>query len=193
MEESRETMNRSLGVAVLIILAIALFGTCSKAHAQGVTGFVEFWNTVEKSDTTPQVNVYAKGPIKGKVGWTLWTLTTQGWSEANGGLTFAPASWMEVSWSAGIETNEEPFRHSSTLWMGKGRFAVLVIYEDGGSGPWHRVIGTYQATKNVTVGVNSIRFFGTGPYIERRFGKVSVWGAWAVDNQKGAVTARLSF
>ncbi|HEY4474467.1 MAG TPA: hypothetical protein VJC06_00900 [Candidatus Paceibacterota bacterium] len=142
---------------------------------------------------TPQLNVYVHGSLQGKLGWSVWTLTSEGWSEGYVGLTYAPAKWVEVSASLGLETDDNPLRMGHSVWLGKGRWALLSIHEHGGSGYWFRNLGTYQATKTFAVGVENRRFFGTGPYAEKKFGKVSLWGTYAVNGDAGVVGVRFSF
>lgn len=178
----------------LMILVFAIVSAvASSAQAQSASGFVELWNNVSATDVTPQVNVYAKGPIKGKLGWTVWTLNSKEWSEGLAGLTFAPAKWVEVSASLGIEADDNPLRTGASIWVGRGRWSLLSIHEHGGSGYWYRYLGTFQATKTVSVGINSVKFLGTGPYVSKTFGKVALWGTYAITDDKGVVGVRFNF
>jgi hypothetical protein len=179
-------MSGLLAVVFVIIAAVS-------ANAQQASGFVETYNTVEAAGTTPQVNVYVHGPIDGKLGWSAWTLTSQGWSEAYAGLTYAPAKWVEVSASLGLESADHPLRKAASLWVGKGSWSLLSIHEYGGSGYWYRYLGTFQVTKTVAVGVNSTRLLGTGPYAEKKFGKVALWGTYALGDNRGVAGARFNF
>lgn len=183
-------MKLKIGSLVMIIFLMA---TSTAVYAQGVGGFVESYNTADKLGITPQLNVYAHGPLKGKLGWSLWTLTSKTYSEAYAGLTFAPAKWVEISGSLGLETDNYPLRVGTCVWLGKGRWSLLSIHEQGGSGYWYRYLGKFQATKTVAVGVNSTRFLGTGPYAEKQFGKITVWGTYAIDNNKGVAGIKFSF
>lgn len=178
---------------ILRLLVLVLLASPVVAEAQQVSGFVESWNTVRDGNVTPQVDVYATGPLKGKVGWSIFTLTSEKWSEGYGGLTLAPAKWMTVSASLGIETADNPIRAASSVWVGSGKWAGLVIAEKGGGGYWYRYLGTYQAAKHLTVGVHSTRPLGVGPYAELRFGRVSLWGSYAVLNKRGVVVGRFYF
>ncbi len=146
-----------------------------KANAQ-TAGFVESYNTVADGGNTPQVNMYVYGTIRDQLGWSAWTLTSETYSEAYAGFTYAPAKWIEVSASLGLESAEKSFRQGASVWLGKGRWSLLSIHEDGGSGYWYRYLGTYQVSKTLAVGVNSTRFLGTGPYAEKKFGKVAPFG-----------------
>ncbi len=178
----------NLLMAITLVLATAVV-----AQAQQAAGFVESYNTVAVAGTTPQVNVYVHGPIKGKLGWSAWTLTSEGWSEAYAGLTFAPAKWVEVSASLGLESADNPLREGGSVWVGKGSWSLLSIHEYGGSGYWYRYLGIYQATKTLVVGVNSTRFLGTGPYAEKKFDKVALWGTYAIGDNRGVAGARFNF
>ena len=164
----------------IFLVVVILASTATTAQAQQVSGFVESWNTVSEESVKPQLNVYARGPLKGGLDWSAWTLTSKGWSEALVGLTYTPVKWIEVSGSLGIETADDPLRQGASVWLGKGRWALLSIHENGGSGYWYRYLGKFQATETIAVGIESRRFFGTGPYAEKKFGKVALWGTYAV-------------
>src|SRR3989344_3065179 len=163
-------MTMKLRVSLLVAIFVTMMAATTQA--QQVSGFVESYNTVSEAGNTPQLNVYVHGPLKGNLGWSLWTLTSEPYSEAYAGLTFAPAKWIEVSGSLGLESADNPLRAGGSVWLGKGRWSLLSIHEQGGSGYWYRYLGTFQATNTVTIGVNSIRPIGTGPYAEKSFGKV---------------------
>lgn len=180
---------------ILATLAVIwLVCMASPVQAQQTSGYVEEENILRGSANEPWVNVYAKGALREKVGWTVWAQTSKGWSEALAGLTFAPTSFLEVSAIAGIETDEKPFRYSGTAWLGKGRFSFLTIQETGGSGYWQKNMGVFQIKKPIAVGVYQQTFVGTGPYAEIKFGsRFSVWGTRAVDSSAGIITARFSF
>lgn len=143
-----------------------------------VSGYVESETLISSTSATPQVNVYLQGPIASskRFGWSAWSLTSKGWSEAYAGPTWTPASWISLSASIGLETDKKPMRLSASSWIGKGKFASLTIHETGGSGYWYKEVATYQATPKTNVGVYSQRFTGTGPYADRKLGKFLVWG-----------------
>jgi len=179
--------------SILRFLILVLLASPVVAEAQQVSGFVESWNTLRDGNVTPQMNVYATGPLKGKVGWSIFTLSSEKWSEGYGGLTLAPAKWIALSASLGIEAADNPIRGGTSLWIGSGKWAGLVIAEKGGSGYWYRYLGTYQTGKHLTLGVHSTRPLGVGPYAEFRIGKVSLWGTYAVLNKRGVMAARFYF
>lgn len=184
-------MTMKLRVSLLVAIFVTMMATITRA--QQASGFIESYNTVSEVGVTPQLNIYVHGPLKGKLGWSLWTLTSEPYSEAYPGLTFAPAKWIEVSSGIGLETADNPFRMGHSLWLGKGRWSLLTIHEHGGSGYWYRYLGTVQIAKTLTVGVNSTKFLGTGPYVEKKIGKVSLWGTYAIGDGQGVAGFRVNF
>lgn len=186
--EKRMRLRISLFAAVVFVAIVA-----SSAQAQQVEGFIESWNTVSEAGTNPQLNVLVEGPLKGRLGWQSWTLTSGSWSEALVGLKFAPVKGVEVSGSLGLETHENSFRQGASVLLERGRVSLLSIHENGGSGYWYRYLGKYKVTDTFVIGVDSIRFAGTGPYLEYNFEKVILWTKYAIDTDKGIVAVRFKF
>ncbi len=163
------------------------------AEAQQVSGFVEEWNIVTKDGTTPEVHVYLRGPVKGKLGWTTWTINGETWSEGLGGLAVAPVSWMEIQAVIGLETDDDPLRGGVNLWLGNERVSMLFIQEYGGSGYWYKYIATLDLGKGLLLGAYSDKTVGTGPYLEKKIGKFSAGGVYTLNDKKGVVFGRFSF
>lgn len=177
---------------VLCIYVLIAFTANANAQAPMVSGSVEYAHYILDSDATPEIHAYLKGPIRGKIGWTTWTLNNGSWSEALVGLYLTPTSWMEVSASAGIERDDEPARFGSSIWLGKGKVSFLGLVEKGGSGSWHKETLTYQATKRIGLGLLDQKFLGYGPYMEVAVKKTALWGA-IVGKRSGALGIRLNF
>lgn len=174
---------------VLVTVLVAV--TTVTASAQGASGFIESWNTVSEGNVTPQLNVSVSGPLKGKIGWSLWTLTSKGWSEGYPSLTYAPAKWIEVSSGIGLETDDNPLRMGHSVFLDKDRWSLLAIYEHGGSGHWYRYLGKFQITKTIAVGVEKRRFFGTGFHTDVSVGKVAFWTT--IGKDQGVAAVRFKF
>ncbi|MFZ3043533.1 MAG: hypothetical protein WA058_00245 [Minisyncoccia bacterium] len=65
--------------------------------------------------------------------------------------------------------------------------------EDGGSGPWHKVIGLYKATDTISVGGMYETLLGIGPRVEYAVAKnVVVWGALLRDRDTRETTTLLA-
>ncbi|MEK7148017.1 MAG: hypothetical protein AAB758_01845, partial [Patescibacteria group bacterium] len=153
-----------LAVAILVLL-FAMMGMAN-AQEKKPSGWIELEGVVESSgETIPSINVYANGPLKGMVGWTLYMQAGPEWSQGLVGLTLSPMTWLSVSGSLGIENFEEsPLRGATSIWMGKGPWSFLSIQEKGGSGRWQKSVGVYQATPTLSVGILHQEFSGGGPY-----------------------------
>jgi len=179
--------------AFAIVVFVLIIAT--SAQAQGKTsGWIEFEGVVEsETGTTPQINVYAHGPLKGSIGWTLYMQAGQEWGEGLVGLTFAPTAWLEVSGSLGLENFNKPLREGASIWVGKGKLSFLSLQEDGGSGYWQKNVGKYQLTPTFAIGGLQQTFIGFGPYVEKMFGRLAFWGAYAVTDNKGLITAQFNF
>jgi len=158
-----------------VIVVLTIFLLAGSASAQ-VSGYIELESLVYDGSVTPSLNLYFRGPIRGPWGWSAWSLTSEGWSEAYVGPTYAPADWVEFSLSVGVESDPSTFRYAGSVWMGRGRWALLSIHEDGGSGYWYKYLGTYRLNESAALGVFSQRSVGTGPYLELGK-KFQVWGA----------------
>lgn len=172
---------KNLFAAIIVMIAMTVVSSAQ----EGVHGTVESQNLVEKGKVTPTLDVYVHGNIKGKLGWSVFTLNTPGWGEALVGPTYAPTNWLELSASIGVEKDAKPLRGAASVWVGKGKWSALSIHEFGGSGYWTKNIGKYQVTKKLAIGVHGQRFVGVGPYTEFTIGKhFSIWSSYPMGSGK---------
>ena len=180
---------------IRLVVVLGLFlGSAIPASAQGkVSGSVEVQNVLSESGVVPQLDAYVHGPLSGKIGWTVWMLVSKSWSEGLFGVTYAPAKWIEVSASAGLESNKSPFRGAASIWMGSGKYSFVSLHEKGGSGRWMKNVATYEVNKTLTVGVLQQSFVGVGPYAAVKVGRMTIWGAYAVADDRGLLTAKFTF
>ncbi len=176
---------KTIGLAIIVFTAVI-----NGAQAQQVSGYIESQNAVDQNGITPQINMYIYGPLKGKLGWSAFSLTSQSYSLAYGGLTYAPKKWLEFSGSIGLETADNSTRGALSVWVGKGKWSFFSIQETGGSGWWHRDVGKYQLTKTFAAGFASQSFCGNGPYVEKKFGRILFW--MTVLKDKGGTKAQLT-
>ena len=159
----------------LVTIAFLLTFASDNVMAQ-TTGFAE-WQlravSSEKSVTTMDVQLVK--PLGN--GWTLesWSLKTDGWAETQLGVGKNLAPWVSVSASIGIEQSDNLWRTGYSLWMEKGKNTILVLYEYGDSGAWHKIVAAHEVSPKIRVGVMSLAGLGTGPYAERKFGPVKIW------------------
>lgn len=186
------------------LIAVLCLASIASAQDEGPTRFVESYNEVVGGHLSPSITVYAEGPIKGRFGWAVWVWgsnqlvednnrwSTSKWGESLGGLTFSPTESVQLAVLVGAETDERPLRGAANLWVSKGRLTLESSYENGGSGYWFRHTGTVKLA-SWKLGVNSTRFVGTGPYVEKAFGRWDLWGSYAVKGHGGSVGLRRNF
>lgn len=174
------------GLLTSMLFVAVLLAVVSTSALGQVAGTVESQNLVKDSKVDPTVDIYVHGPLGGKFEWSVWSLTCKGWAEAYVGPVWKAAEWLELSGSIGIETDKNPLRYAGSIWMGSGRFSFISFQEGGGSGWWHKEVGTLRIVKSFKAGVHSQRFVGTGPYAEVTVNKFTVWTSVPVQKSDGA-------
>ena len=111
-------MKLRLVVPMFVILAVS-------AYAQKVQGCAESENAITSSAATPQLNLLAYGPIKGRIGWQFWGIASRTWSEGYVGPTYSPTSWLTLAVGTGAETGG--FRLGYSASGQKGKFFYLAV------------------------------------------------------------------
>lgn len=183
-------------LAVVTLVFCILIPEEAVGQESPVAGWIEFQENFDGvGDAKPQINIYARGPLKGMVGWTVFAEVGPGeWAEGLVGLTYTPYSWLDLSAMAGIETyDQSPFRYGGSLWIGKDRFSFVYLFDDGGTDYWQRNLGKVEVIPTFSIGVIQETFFGTGPYVEKRFGKVILWGAYDPKDKQGLLTVQFNY
>ncbi len=178
-----------------MIAVLAFFAIISSSFSQ-VSGNVESQNLISDGKVTPQINVYVQESFVPKLAWTSFTVVSKGWSESLVGISYSPIKEISFSVSAGLETNNQPFRYSWSVWAGKYNISIFSVHEKGGSGYWFKNTAMYTFSSYLSAGVHWQRFKGAGPRIEATlFNKVRFWGTYLVGEEKkfGFVGVKLLF
>ena len=155
-------MLRNISV-FLVILCVSVL-----ANAQRVHGNLESENVFTSDAAKPQLNGYVQGSFNEKVGWSSFGILSNGWGQLYGGPTYSPKKWITFSGSVGFEaTDRVGWRTAESVWIGKGKFSLLAIQEQGAvTGHWHKNVFAWQATKVVGAGVWNEFGKGTGPFVQ---------------------------
>ena len=126
-----------------------------------------------------QPTVEAQLEIPGKtVNMYGWFLVSDVWGEALLGISKSIRPWLWASVSAGIETDEVPWRANVSMWGGKGRLSTLFVGEYGGSGYWYLLKSAARVAPRTEIGIHSQRFYGTGPLVQISLGQgFQVWAS----------------
>ncbi len=109
---------------------------------------------------------YVTHPIRWGLGVSGWLQVEEGWAEGYVGITYAPATWVELSASVGLEQASVPWRVAGSMWLGFDRFSSLTIVETGGSGPWYLSTLSVKIVDWLKAGAMIRRFDGLGPRVD---------------------------
>lgn len=126
----------------------------------------------------------------GPVGWFVFVyMASDGYREVYGGPTLRPLPWLELGVGMGRENEGKHRRRSAHFSMDGEIGSFSGYFEDGASGPSHKVYLNYWLTDSVGVGLMDDDS-GRGPRVELRLGeKANLWGALLRDKSDGTATA----
>ncbi|MFA6198112.1 MAG: hypothetical protein WC734_03090 [Patescibacteria group bacterium] len=166
------------------LIALGVFAVLTVAVTDYVLADnIELQSRVVEGKYLPTVDCFVSRPIIGTLGWSGFFLTCGGWGEAYVGPTYSPASWLTLSGSLGVETDPQQTRVATSIWAGNDAGSIIFIYEDGGSGPWTKLVATHSVVSiggyNLGAGVHGQRFLGYGPQITIKKGEKGKLGLWA--------------
>lgn len=184
----------------LLVAVVALVSLASPAFAQEKTSFwVEEQNIVSDGGNSPWINGLVSHKLGEKLGTYVFFQVGEGWAQAYMGPTYSPKSWLQVGAGVGLEQADNPVRLGSFVWMGRGRYSLLAIYEDGGGGHWYKSEFNIKATGWLGAGAIVQHNLGVGPRVELNIPRtpVTIWGAplydWSTGRFNGTLAARVSF
>jgi hypothetical protein len=173
----------------VFIFALALLAS-PLALADGPNLWVEaVTQHPQKGKNLTEALAWVDGSIDGPWGYFLFAyLSSDGYREIYGGPTLKPLPWLELGIGMGLE-NEGNQRRRSAHFSADGDIGSISGYfEDGASGPSHKVFLNYWLTHSVGIGLMDEES-GRGPRVVYRLGeKANLWGA--VLREKSDGTAR---
>lgn len=186
---------------VLLFLLLFLLVN-SSANAQ--EKYLEVQNQFDKNwGYAGEGRAWIPVKVAGPVGVFFWGLGSSSWSEAVGGITLAPASWIELDLGAGVETDPNPWRVLGVLWLGSDKVSLLNAFETGGSGFLYDIELNITVSEHANFGVGAMaqKFSGIGPRIQFDVGHTGlmVWASpimWDLDDHSARNTllgTRFSF
>lgn len=112
---------------------------------------------------------------------------------AYAGPTWRPTSWLQVGVGIGRETMPDEIhgvRRNFFLDANWEKVNLFWTFENGNSGPWHKVTATYAISEKFGAGVMDETGLGHGPRLEYNIKKnVQVWGAVLHDKDTGDNTS----
>lgn len=140
-----------------------------------------------------EVLAWVDGPISGPFGYFVFAYqSSDRYREIYGGPTIKPLPWLELGVGLGRE-NEGNGRRRSAHFSADGEIGSISGYfENGASGPSHKVYLNYWLAKSVGVGLMD-QSSGSGPRMVFRLSeKANLWGAVLRDRSDGTSRAILA-
>lgn len=172
------------------LLALALIAS-PPALADGPNLWVEASvQHPEDGKDFAETMAWIDGKIAGPVGWFVFTYAaSDGYREIYGGPTLRPVPWLELGIGMGRE-NEGNHRRRSAHFSMDGKIGSFSgYYEDGASGPSHKVYLNYWVTKSLGLGLMDDHS-GRGPRVVFPLGeKANLWVALLRDRSTGKANA----
>lgn len=118
---------------------------------------------------------------------------SDGYQEFYVGPKWKPLDWLEVGVGIGRETIPgagNAVRRNAYFSIDREKFAIYGTFENGGSGPWHKVTAVYKVSETISAGLMNDTLYGTGPRLEYNITKkFQVWGAMLHDRDTGGNTS----
>jgi hypothetical protein len=129
---------------------------------------------------------WVDGHLGGPLGWFVFAyLASDGYREVYGGPTIRPLPWLELGVGVGWETDGNHHRRSAHFSMDGEIGSFSGYFEDGASGPSHKLYLNYWLTDTLGAGLMDDDS-GLGPRVVFRLGeKANVWGALLRDRSRG--------
>ncbi len=172
------------------LFALALLASPS-ALAEGPNLWVE--TSVQRpqmGSSVTEVLAWVDGRIADPVGWFVFAFhDSDGYREIYGGPTIRPLPWLELGIGVGRE-NEGNRNRRSAHFSADGEIGSFSGYfENGASGPSHKLYLNYWLTKSIGLGLMEDSS-GRGPRVVVPIGeKANLWGALLRDKSDGTTRA----
>ncbi len=175
-------------IFIAVALAIAVLPTAINTTPALASGYTEAHLVMQAGEVTPQAHLLVMNPMRGPVGWYLW-------AQAYFGPTFQVLPMLQVGLGTGLEVADEPLRFGTFAYFEKGRVFSSFYWEDGGTGPWHQFVASYQPNTHLGFAVMDQRFVGTGPRAQYTYKRMQLWTASLFEggDMNQLVTLRYSF
>ena len=176
-------------------LTLMLCSLISLTSIAAETGRQGFWFEVQVAKDKPsKVIGYYERDLTDSFGiYVLTEAESDGYRQAYGGPKWKPLSWLEVGVGIGKENVPNAMRRNAFFSIDKDRFSIFGTFENGGSGPWHKITAVYKIYETVGVGAMDETLLGFGPRVEYNLKrKLTLWGALLHDRDTGKTVSTLA-
>ncbi|MDP2826370.1 MAG: hypothetical protein Q8O52_27240 [Sulfuritalea sp.] len=137
-----------------------------------------------------EVLAWVDGNIAGPFGYFLFAYqASDGYREMYGGPTIRPLPWLELGVGIGRENEGNHHRRSAHFSADGEIGSISGYFENGASGPSHKLYLNYWLTKSLGLGLMDDDS-GRGPRVVLPLGeKANLWGALLRDKADGTTKA----
>ena len=176
-----------------LALFCAMLGLCAspRAFADGPNLWVETGVCrPQEGKAASEVLAWVDGTIDGPFGWFGFAYQdSDGYREIYGGPTIRPLPWLELGIGMGRENAGNRHRRSAHFSAEGEIGSISGYFENGASGPSHKLYLNYWLTKSIGLGLMEDSS-GRGPRVVVPLGeKANLWGALLRDQSNGATTS----
>ncbi len=143
----------------IVLLVISIIA--SKAAAQ-----LEVYGQFNQSgQVVPDINIYGEKKISTKINLSYFALVEQKWSEALVGIIYSPNKYISIGAMTGIEQNPALYRFYGSLWLGKDKTSLSLLFEKGHGTDnyWYKHTLSYKVSDNFIIAARAWRYNGVGP------------------------------
>lgn len=154
----------------------------SPAMAQ-THGNIQLLSVNTEAGTTPRMGTFLTGTVYSDLGFFLWGQSDRNWAQMYCGPTYTPKAWIQAGIGVGFESYSKQARVGSFLWLGRGRYSVTLVDEEGESGRFTKV------DAGATVGPVRVSYFrdnilGVGPKLAVKVPHTTL-SLWATAQRNG--------
>lgn len=161
---------------VLFLMVVSVAMHTSQVFAQ-TNGWAEIQQVNTKENSVTRLAGGLAGSITDTIGYyTFGLVQSDGYYQVYGGPTWKPFSFLEVGVGIGMEDAKPSLRKNAYFQFTGEKVSAFGTFENGGSGPYHKVVLNYRVAEQWGVGLADEKFLGRGPRVEYMVQKdVTLW------------------
>lgn len=180
-------MTQRLVVTVMFLALSIVTTQAQTATDKSGFGYVE----AQTLNAQPQINLWLQNTkAEDKFGWYVWGQTSQAYSQIYGGATYQLTKDLQIGGGVGAEQANSPWRIAGFGYYTHGKYSILAIGEQGGSGPWYLVQVGRQLGPRINLSLHAQRFIGAGPRVDVALGKgFIIWGGYLKSDRNTTVVS----
>jgi len=165
----------------IVIVALALVVFASFAGAQTTV-------KIELSEGSTSLSMFCRDN-----GYFVSALGSKNWAKAIMGATYSPTPWVDLGLGIGLEQADSPIRISGWARLNQGDVSFCHLFEDGGSGPWHKTTLTMKVDEYLSIGAIDRSFMGRGAFAEYAISEKNVVNATVYEEGDWTLSLSQSF